>query len=247
MPGVIQSSRSRTGRRRIAPPRTREHVHRPERPTPQPHRVVHPRRRARLRRDRLSARLRPIQFLLLPRHASGIARRGDRSDGAPAGQAEPPDGAAVAPALGRRGSRRAARRSNRIALFFITKTDGGETGDRRFFGCRESDTTCDPWAAWLRYKPAEAILDRATGGRRLRTEGRDPGEGQTADEGVSLEYLVLASAPRHLLRREAAPHCRRRRGVTADRSVGSERVRHQLLPTLGHQEGTVTLPYSDCL
>lgn len=53
--------------------------------------------------------------------------------------------------------------SNRIALFFIMRTDGGETGDRRFFGCRESDTTCDHWAAWLQYKPAEAILDRATG------------------------------------------------------------------------------------
>lgn len=53
--------------------------------------------------------------------------------------------------------------SNRIALFFIMRTDGGETGERRFFGCRESDTTCDHWAAWLQYKPAEAILDRATG------------------------------------------------------------------------------------
>jgi hypothetical protein len=53
--------------------------------------------------------------------------------------------------------------SNRIALFFIMRTNDGETGDRRFFGCRESDTTCDPSAAWLRYNPAEVVLDRATG------------------------------------------------------------------------------------
>lgn len=50
---------------------------------------------------------------------------------------------------------------NRIALFFILRTDRGETGSRRFFGCRESDATCDPWAAWLQYKPEEVILDRA--------------------------------------------------------------------------------------
>jgi hypothetical protein len=53
--------------------------------------------------------------------------------------------------------------SNRIALFFVLRTRDGGTGDRRLFGCRASDTTCDPWAAWLRYQPAEVVLDRATG------------------------------------------------------------------------------------
>ena len=53
--------------------------------------------------------------------------------------------------------------SNRIAHFFIMRTDREETGDRRFFGCRQSDTTCEQWATWLQYRPQEVILDQATG------------------------------------------------------------------------------------
>jgi hypothetical protein len=50
---------------------------------------------------------------------------------------------------------------NRAALLFLLYPSRGHSSSRRFFGFRSSHATGS--LEWLRYQPAQAILDRATG------------------------------------------------------------------------------------